>query len=105
MELNEFQRLAQVTAGVRTDRDQIAYCALGLAGEAGEVVDIAKKWFGQGHPLDLGKVKNELGDVLWYISALACSLDISLEEIATANVEKLRKRYPNGFSVEASLNR
>jgi len=83
----------------------MASFAMGLAGEAGEVVDLLKKHLGHGHDLDADKLTKELGDVLWYVSAIAQSAGLELGDIARANVEKLRKRYPDGFSVEASRNR
>lgn len=79
--------------------------SMGLAGESGEVVDLLKKHVHHGHELDREKVKGELGDVLHYASGLATMLGFTLEEVATANVEKLRKRYPNGFNKEDSINR
>lgn len=79
--------------------------ALGLAGEAGEVCDLIKKHFGHGHELDVDKLKLELGDVLWYVAGLAHLLDLNLSEVAYANLDKLKKRYPQGFSHEASRNR
>jgi NTP pyrophosphatase (non-canonical NTP hydrolase) len=79
--------------------------ALGVAGEAGEVADLIKKWTGHGHTLDLDKLEKELGDVLWYVTALAKANCLTLEGIAQKNLEKLRKRYPAGFSFEASINR
>lgn len=79
--------------------------ALGIAGEGGEVADLIKKWVGHGHTLDLGKLEKELGDVLWYIAALGKANGLTLGGIARANVEKLQKRYPDGFSFEASINR
>lgn len=80
------------------------YC-MGLTGEAGETVDMFKKYLFHGHPLDMGNVVKELGDVMWYISAIANELDLSMDEIAVCNLEKLRKRYPDGFSKSASINR
>jgi len=82
--------------------------ALGLAGESGEVADIIKKVVSQGHPLDdekWGKIKKELGDVLWYIAEVATLLDMSLDEVAQENIDKLLARYPEGFTTERSLNR
>lgn len=81
---------------------------LGMAGESGEVADIIKKVVSQGHPLDAekrGKIKKELGDVLWYIAEVATLLDLSLDEVAQDNVDKLLARYPEGFSTDRSLNR
>lgn len=83
----------------------ISVLALGLTGEAGEVADLIKKKVGHGHQIDTDELEKELGDVLWYIAALAHTFDLTLVEIAERNLAKLRKRYPNGFSSEASQNR
>jgi NTP pyrophosphatase (non-canonical NTP hydrolase) len=77
----------------------------GLAGESGEVADLIKKQIGHGHDLDKDKLTKELGDVLWYLSQVAQQYEISLSTVATANIEKLRKRYPDGFTEAASKNR
>lgn len=79
--------------------------ALGVAGEAGEVADMIKKHVGHGHGLDRDKLIKELGDVLWYVTALADLHSVSLSQVMLANARKLRVRYPNGFSPEASQNR
>lgn len=78
---------------------------LGLGGEAGEVIDLIKKYIGHGHPLDRERLLRELGDVLWYVSAIAGALGFTLEEVARANVAKLRARYPDGFDPARSQNR
>jgi NTP pyrophosphatase (non-canonical NTP hydrolase) len=83
----------------------LATLALGLTGEAGEVADLVKKYIGHGHDLPSSKVREELGDALWYITDLAAKLGFSLEEVAAFNVAKLRRRYPGGFSHEASRAR
>jgi len=82
-----------------------AVLALGLAGEAGEVVELLKKHLGHGHPLVRAQLEKELGDVLWYVAALAHEHNINLGVVAHANIMKLRARYPQGFSQERSLNR
>jgi NTP pyrophosphatase (non-canonical NTP hydrolase) len=106
MNMDEYQELALRTAGHRENsQKQLTYSALGLTGESGEVAEIVKKAFYHGHPLDREALHNELGDVLWYLAVMADSLGFSLDEIASANVAKLRARYPNGFSEERSLNR
>tara|TARA_R110000868_G_scaffold336554_2_gene597461 strand:- start:552 stop:926 length:375 start_codon:yes stop_codon:yes gene_type:complete len=89
----------------RTDGGNLTAHFLGLCGEAGEVVELYKKHIGHGHELDLIKLEKELGDVLWYISAIATGLNLSLEDIAIANVAKLKARYPDKFSAERSINR
>lgn len=104
--LNEYQRLALITANHDLDsKIDLAVASLGVAGEAGEVADHVKKYLGHGHELDREKMIKECGDVLWYVSKIAHCLDVSLQEIAERNIEKLAKRYPEGFSEEASKNR
>lgn len=104
--MNQYQTQAKRTAPVSPSRrNDLANYALGLAGEAGEVGDIIKKHLFHGHPLDRENLKDELGDVLWYLSNLANSVDISLQDIADHNIEKLYARYPEGFSEERSINR
>lgn len=78
---------------------------MGLNGEAGEALDIIKKYMFQGHPLDREHIAKELSDCAWYLAVAAEGCGYTLEEIINMNVEKLRKRYPNGFSVDKSLNR
>jgi NTP pyrophosphatase (non-canonical NTP hydrolase) len=103
MDFNDYQILAKRT--MVDGQSQIVNYALGLAGETGETVDFIKKWMFHGHYLDHAKLESELGDVLWYVSALATSFGYSLEEIAEMNIEKLKARYPQGFSESDSINR
>ena len=106
MTLDEYQSLAARTIGAdRTHEQQLANAALGLAGEAGEVADTMKKHLFHGYPLDRDALVKELGDCMWYIAMFATELGVSLDEIARTNIEKLRRRYPDGFSPERSLNR
>lgn len=79
--------------------------ALGLAGEAGEVIDLLKKVEGHGHQLEHHKLLHELGDVLWYVAAIATYYNLNLDTVAIENIAKLRRRYPEGFSTEASKGR
>jgi NTP pyrophosphatase (non-canonical NTP hydrolase) len=89
-----------------TDRDEtILMCGLGVPDEAGEVAGAIKKWYFQGHALDSEHLKEEIGDVTWYLTVLATALGFNLSDIFEANRDKLRKRYPNGFSTAASLAR
>ncbi len=105
-DLNAYQQETLRTANLKgAGIAQVCNFAMGIAGEAGEVVDYVKKVAFQGKPLDVEKLKEELGDVLWYTAALAAKFDIKLDAIAMQNIEKLKKRYPEGFSVERSENR
>lgn len=106
MDMNEYQVLAQVTAAITdTTADKLLNGCMGLNGEAGECIDLLKKHLFQGHELDREKLIEELGDVLWYCAELAAGLDVGLAEVARRNIEKLRRRYPEGFSMERSVNR
>lgn len=86
-------------------REKLDLGALGLAGEAGEVVDAVKKVLYSGHELDTAHLAQELGDVLWYLVLLGDAIGYTLEDIISLNVEKLHKRYPNGFDTERSVHR
>lgn len=98
MGFNEYQKLAMRTCKKFEKREEaIANVGLGLAGESGEVADILKKHLVSGKELDKEHLKEELGDVLWYIAEACEVFDIDMQQVASGNVEKLMKRYPNGF--------
>ena len=78
---------------------------MGLCGESGEVIDIVKKHISQGHALNKEKLIEELGDVAWYLAETAYALGIDLETVLAGNIQKLKERYPEGFSIEKSINR
>lgn len=87
------------------DPGELLNGALGLTGEAGEVADSIKKFIFHGHDMDRDGLIKELGDVCWYLALLCHAIDVPLEEVMTRNIEKLKKRYPEGFSESASINR
>lgn len=106
----DFERAVRRTSGMdgKPLEHALAVYALGVAGEAGECADLAKKWLGHGVALDneqRAKMEKELGDVLWYVTALADVCGFTLESVAQANVEKLNKRFPEGFTHAAALAR
>ena len=104
MNVNEYQTLAMTTLNPELDkREVLINSVMGLCGEAGEAIDIVKKWMAQGHELEKEHLKSELGDIAWYLAEAATALDISLEEVFQANIDKLKKRYPKGFDAEKSL--
>ena len=105
MDLNEFQRLSTRTLPQGSTFNRLSNYAMGLSGEAGEVTDELKKVIYHGHDLNIDKLEKELGDVLHYVSGLATLLDLSLSDVAEKNIEKLKARYPNGFSEKDSRNR
>lgn len=108
MTINEYQTEALRTAAGMNhpNNDEILLNGvMGLAGESGECVDMMKKHLFQGHELDKEHMVKELGDVAWYIALSAYAMGYDLETILQMNVDKLRKRYPNGFEAERSLHR
>ena len=106
MTINEYQKLAMTTLNPALDKkDVLINGVMGLCGESGEAIDIVKKWLAQGHELDREKLTKELGDIAWYLAETAYALDIPLEDILQANIDKLKKRYPEGFDAQRSINR
>ena len=106
MEINEYQELAMRTLNPELQkRDVLINSVMGLCGEAGEAIDIVKKWLAQGHELDRERLAGELGDIAWYLAEAATALELPLEEIFSRNIEKLRRRYPEGFDSGRSAAR
>ena len=106
MTVNEYQKLAMTTLNPALNKkDVLINGVMGLCGESGEAIDIVKKWLAQGHELDKQKLAKELGDIAWYLAETATALDLDLEEVFAANIEKLRKRYPEGFDSQRSIQR
>lgn len=106
MRANEYQQLAMRTSNKALSVDEhIINGALGLAGESGEVADMVKKYKMQGHALDVEHLAFELSDCLWYIAETATAIGYDMETIMQMNIDKLRKRYPEGFDSERSQHR
>ncbi len=83
----------------------LVWNALGLAGEAGEVADTIKKAVFHQHGIDRDLLVKELGDVLWYVAALCTKLHVTMSEVMGLNIMKLRQRYPEGYTSDASKAR
>ena len=106
MRVNEYQELAMTTLNPGlSKRDVLINSVMGLCGESGEAIDIVKKWMAQGHELDKEHLAKELGDIAWYLAEAATALDMPLEDILQANIDKLKKRYPEGFDSQRSTVR
>lgn len=74
---------------------ELLHAAIGIATEAGEILDVVKKHIIYNRPLDYQHLQEELGDLEFYLRALYLRLGISRKEVLTQNMEKLRIRYPN----------
>jgi NTP pyrophosphatase (non-canonical NTP hydrolase) len=106
MHANDYQKLAMRTADPAQSRERrLLNAALGLCGEAGEFADAIKKHEFHNHALDLAELEKELGDVLWYVAQACEALGLQMNNVMSTNIEKLRKRYPEGFSSERSIHR
>lgn len=104
MQINEYQRMALITENKEV-KQRIVNGVLGLVGEAGECADMIKKHLFQGHELDKEHLAKELGDICWYLALASDALGYDLETIMQMNVDKLMKRYPDGFEADKSIHR
>ena len=106
MDANKYQTLAMTTLNKDLNKKDILINAvMGVCGESGEAIDIVKKHLHQGHELDKEKLIKELGDIAWYLAEAAYALDVDLSSVLEGNINKLKARYPEGFSVDKSINR
>lgn len=109
MTLDEYQEKAMRTAmDFEQEEDALSYAAMAVAGEAGEYMNIVKKQVYHGHEAGqeaIDAMADELGDIQWGVAYAAWILGIPLSVIASKNLEKLQKRYPDGFDPERSRNR
>lgn len=106
MTLNGFQTFAARTINKELTKSEMeAHALFGLASDVGEVLGLYQKVY-QGHTLDVDKVVDEGGDVLWMLAELFTAWGIPLDDVAKHNVDKLKARYPGkGFDPERSLHR
>ena len=103
--LDEYQHLAARTMNPRLTKEETLHHALfEVCAEIGEVHSIYQKVL-QGHKISIEDLKAEIGDVMWGLAELCTVNGFSMGEIASGNIEKLRKRYPEGFDEERSLHR
>ena len=86
------------------DEDYQLHALHGMVGEIGELHSLYQKVY-QGHEFDEDHAKKELGDLLWFIAEYAYSMGWALSDVMHTNIEKLKKRYPNGFETNKSLHR
>lgn len=105
MRIDNYQELAARTINRTLTREETMHHALhGMASEVGEIHGIFQKRY-QGHAIDEADLKKEVGDCMWMLAEFCTSNGWKLSEICEMNIDKLRKRYPEGFSAERSINR
>lgn len=110
MTFDEYQKQAITTNLTKQDQlQELMQQVLGLGDESGEVLAIFKKWIRDSNAditkLDTANVAKELGDILWYVSVVAHDLGLSFDDIAAANLEKLRSRQERGTLTGSGDNR
>jgi NTP pyrophosphatase (non-canonical NTP hydrolase) len=109
MNIDRYQELADKTSLGKDQHnlDRLLCATLGLVGEAGELANKVKKWTYHGHPSSImgDRIREEIGDCLWYLAELCSALQWPMGKIAEENLSKLAGRYPDGFTVEDSVNR
>lgn len=102
----EYQKLAMRTCSIpyKNKEGRLHHAVFGLTSEAGEVAGILQKVY-QGHEFDKEHIKKELGDCLWMIAEACEALDLDMDDVMHTNIDKLKARYPEGFSADRSLHR
>lgn len=104
-QFDDYQVLARRTQNMElTQAQRVHHALFGLASEVGEIHAIFQKFY-QGHHIDTNDLIDEAGDALWFLAELCDWIGVNMDEVAVRNIEKLKKRYPNGFDEEHSINR
>ena len=105
MDFREYQALARRTQNKELMPVERRLHALhGMSAEVGEIHSIFQKFY-QGHPIKYDELKAELGDLMWFIAELCDVISADMDEVAQGNIDKLTKRFPEGFDAERSVHR
>lgn len=105
MNWNEYLVESEKTLIDKGKMENILHGCIGASTEAGELLDAYKKVHFYSKPLDVINVKEEIGDIMWYVAILCRELDLNMEDILNTNINKLRARFPNKFTSHDALNR
>ena len=102
----DLERLGYIASSIRScSQIELLHAAMGLCTESGEIQDELKKHIFYDKPLDELNLKEELGDILWYVALMARHLEVSLSALMEMNIAKLRTRYGDKFSTDAATTR
>ena len=104
MNANEYQKLAGRTIANITKTEMMRHALHGMVGEIGELHSLYQKTY-QGHVLDEAHLKKECGDLLWFVAEYCTAMGWKLGDVMQLNINKLKVRYPEGFSADKSLHR
>jgi len=105
MDFIEYQLNARRTAKDECKIEKLSHSLEGLTSEVGEIADTIKKYKRYGQELDVMNIREEVGDVLWYLAMLCDSANLSLEMCAADNITKLKTRYPDKFTEDHAAAR
>lgn len=102
MNLKEYQKICKLTAkkDFKTEVEEIMCWGLGVTGEAGDIASCIKKTFAHKKDVKEG-IKENIGDMLWYTAMICNFFKWNLNEILNENIEKLKKRFPEGFNYQS----
>jgi NTP pyrophosphatase (non-canonical NTP hydrolase) len=100
--MNYREEMLRTLVGFENKRS-LLHAMLGIAAESGEVVDVFKKHWRDGTPLNKDAMIKELGDLRWYLELACDQLGVTLVEVEQVNIDKLRKRYPKGFTTDGGV--
>lgn len=103
MNFNEYQKLAQRTSNTKCSVSKLINGVMGLNSESGECIDLIKKNEFQGHDLDINKLIDGLGNVLWYIAETCEGIGVTIEDVARHNIVKLKKTCSEGFEADRNI--
>ncbi|MBO0791703.1 MAG: nucleoside triphosphate pyrophosphohydrolase family protein [Ktedonobacteraceae bacterium] len=105
MNTHDYQQRAARTLATTDPVETMKLTLIGMQGELGEISEPLKKFLYSGHELDIDHIEQEVGDLLWYLANLCNSLGIEMQHAMQRNMEKLKQRYPEGFSSQKSIHR
>src|SRR5579884_3185966 len=105
MIIQEYQEAVKRTCAATSPNEVLMLALIGLCGELGELAEPVKKHLWGAFSLDRAHLQEEVGDLCWYLATLCNGLGISLAEALAQNLDKLQRRYPDGFSPERSRQR
>lgn len=105
MEIKDYIEQSERTLIDKGHDQNLLHAAMGIGTEAGEMLDQFKRVIFYGKDLDVVNVKEEIGDLMWYIAILVRELDLDFNEILQLNIDKLKARFPEKFTQDNALNR
>lgn len=94
-----------VTVNLDEQTGRLLHAGMGLCTEAGEFMDALKRFIYYGKPFDPVNLKEEAGDILWYVALLCNALEVDMQDVMDTNIAKLKARYGEKFSSERAVNR